>query len=341
MPAQPLREQASFRRSERNEHASFLQAYARGQTEGDDECAAVAQTVLFDIFVPSSRTQPVLLTNGAKSVTSRASSELLLVGSYPADSTDTALRTAAAGFSDLVFALPDGETGLRARWVAHEYYTLISPNPAVETINVIPSGAKPRQEWEKPMFRIRPGVQDLHFVSWPRIDETIASYREFRALRHAGVIPAHLRFQVGLPFPFSAMHAFKENFAADYPVAERAYEDLVTREFARLLAEIPADELAIQWDVCYEVLDIERVLPWSGEGAWERFAGPVNRITRLIPEEVAVGYHLCYGTSPEWPMYEARDMELVVRMANYAVANSGRTVDWLHLAGPRTLRSED
>jgi len=89
------------------------------------------------------------------------------------------------------------------------------------------------------------------------------------------------------------------------------------------------------------VLDLEGVLAWTAPGAWERFAGPVGRLTRLIPPEVLVGYHLCYGTFPEWPMYEARDMALLVRMANYAVANSGRPVDWLHLAGPRYLRSED
>ena len=40
-------------------------------------------------------------------------------------------------------------------------------------------------------------------------------------------------------------------------------------------------------------------------------------------------------------MYEARDMSLLVRMANYAVGHSGRPVDWLHLAGARYLRSED
>ena len=40
-------------------------------------------------------------------------------------------------------------------------------------------------------------------------------------------------------------------------------------------------------------------------------------------------------------MYEARDYAVLVRMANFAVANSGRTVDWLHMAGPRYLRSED
>ena len=70
----------------------------------------------------------------------------------------------------------------------------------------------------------------------------------------------------------------------------------------------------------------------GGDGAWERFAGPVGRLTRLIPEEVLVGYHLCYGTFPEWPMYEARDMGLMVRMANYAVADSGRAG---RLAAPR------
>jgi len=163
----------------------------------------------------------------------------------------------------------------------------------------------------------------------------------FKTLRAEGVIPAGTRFQVGLPFPASALNGFKADFAADYPVASRAFEDLVARELARLTAAVPPAELAIQWDLAYETQDIERVLAWTPEGAWERFAGPVTRLTRLIPPEVLVGYHLCYGTFPEWPMYEARDMGLLVRMANFAVAHSGRTVDWLHLAGPRYLRSED
>jgi hypothetical protein len=146
---------------------------------------------------------------------------------------------------------------------------------------------------------------------------------------------------VGLPFPASALNGFKADFAADYPIAERGYEELVARELRRLTAAIPPGELAIQWDIAYEVLDIEGVLAWTAPGAWERFTGPVGRLTRLIPEEVLVGYHLCYGTFPDWPMYEARHMGLLVQMANHAVANSGRTVDWLHLAGPRYLRSED
>ena len=45
----------------------------------------------------------------------RVDSELLLVGSLPADSAESALRSAASFFGDLVFALPDGETGPRAK----------------------------------------------------------------------------------------------------------------------------------------------------------------------------------------------------------------------------------
>jgi len=272
----------------------------------------------------------------------RVHSELLLVGSLPVDSTEQAFRLGAELFGDLVFALPDGETGPRAAWVGYERERLVRPNPGVEVVHETesPTGI-PRHAYETPVFAIRAGVTELSWDSWPRIDDAIASYRVFRALREDGLIPGHLRFQVGLPFPSSALNAFKADFASDYPVAERAFEDLVGRELDRLVAEIPAADLAIQWDSAYEVQDLEGVLAWTADGAWERFAGPVSRLTRLIPEEVLVGYHLCYGTFPEWPMYEARDLELVVKMANHAIAYSGRLVDWVHLAGPRYLRSED
>ena len=275
-------------------------------------------------------------------MSSRVHSPLLLVGSLPADSTEAALHAGAELFGDLVFALPDGETGPRAAWVGYEREQLARPNPDVVVVeeSESPTG-RPRHAYETPVFGIREGVSELQFDSWPRIDDAITSYQSFRALKEEGVIPVDLRFQIGLPFPSSALNAFKADFAAHYPIAERGFEKLVAREIERLTEAIPPEELAIQWDCAYETQDIEGVLAWTSEGAWERFAGPVTRLTRLIPEEVLVGYHLCYGTFPEWPMYEARDYAVLVRMANFAVANSGRPVDWLHLAGPRYLRSED
>lgn len=275
-------------------------------------------------------------------MTARVTSELLLVGSLPAESTEAAFRKGAQYFGELVFALPDGETGPRAAWVGYERERLVRPNPDVVVVEetASPTGI-PRHAYETPVFGVREGAARLHWDSWPRIDDAIESYAVFRRLREEGVIPAGLRFQVGLPFPASAMNAFKADYARDYPIAAAGFEDLVARELVRLTEAVPPEELAIQWDNAYETQDIEGVLAWTPDGAWERFAGPVTRLTRLIPEEVLVGYHLCYGTFPEWPMYEAQDMSVMVRMANHAVAESGRRVDWLHMAGPRYLRSED
>jgi hypothetical protein len=272
----------------------------------------------------------------------RVTSPLLLVGSLPADSTDAALRDGAELFGDLVFALPDGETGRRAAWVGYERERLVRPHPDVETVATTesPTG-RPRHAYETPVFKIRVGVTELHWDSWARIDDAIASHERFRALREEGVVPAGVRFQVGLPFPSSALNGFKADFAGDYPIAAKGFAELVARELDRLTSAVPPSELAIQWDVCYEVLDIEGVVAWMGDGAWERFADAVSTLTPLVPEEVLLGYHFCYGTFPDWPMYEPRDMSLMVRMANHAVAHSGRSVDWVHMAGPKYLRSED
>ena len=269
----------------------------------------------------------------------RINSDLLLVGSLPAGSTEEALRAGGELFGDLVFALPDGETGPRRMWAAYEHVSMLAPHPDVETVD---QGAMPpRHVGQMPVLAVREGQRELRFDRWPRIDDAIESYGLFRAMRAQGVIPAHVRFQVALPFRTSISPAFQRSFSHDFPIVAAAFEELFAREIERLTDAIPPDDLAIQWDVCWEVLDLEGVISWMDDAAWERFAGPVTRITRLIPEQTLVGYHLCYGTFPVWPMHEARDMELLVRMANYAVGHSGRPVDFVHLAGPRDLRSED
>src|SRR3954464_161421 len=278
---------------------------------------------------------------GGRRMSGRVTSDLLLVGSLPVGSTEEAFRQGAALLGPLWFAPPDGERGPRVAWVSYERERLARPNPAIEVVEetASPTGL-PRHAYETPVFSVRDGAE-VRFDRWPRIDDAIESYGVFTRLREDGAIPAGRRFQVGLPFPTSALNAFKADFASDYAAAEPAFEDLVARELRRLMEAIPPQDLALQWDVCYEVLDMEGVVAWFSGDAWERFTGPVARLTSQIPEEVLVGYHLCYGTFPEWPMYEAQDMSVMVRMANHAVAESGRRVDWLHMAGPRYLRSED
>src|SRR3954469_21089869 len=144
----------------------------------------------------------------------RVTSDLLLVGSLPADSTEAAFRAGAKHFSDLVFALPDGETGPRAAWVGYERERLARPNPDVVFVTETesPTGI-PRPAYETPIFAIREGVEQLQWDTWPRIDDAIASYEVFTRLRDEGAIPAGMRFQRRLPVPPSALNALKADFA--------------------------------------------------------------------------------------------------------------------------------
>src|SRR3954467_13257313 len=263
-------------------------------------------------------------------MSARVTSELLLVGSLPASSTEEALRAGCDLFGDLVFALPDGETGPRALWAAYDHNTMLEPNEGVE---VVERGAIPPRHVEQiTVLGVKDGVSELHFERWPRIDDAIASYRVFKSLRDEGVIPAGGRFQVSLPFRTSGNASFKRNWEHDFPIVAAAYEDVFAREIVRLADAIPPEDLAIQWDVCWEVLNLEGVIDWMKGDAWARFAEPVTRMTRLIPQEALVGYHLCYGTFPTWPMYEADDMSEYVKMSNFVVESYHSTFDFVDVA---------
>ena len=282
-------------------------------------------------------------------MTGRVSSDFMLVGSLPSATTEDALRTCGTLFGDCCFALPDGETGNRALWICQEANWLFRPHPDLEVLHTpkdTPPGFPdwvPGHQWDMQEFRVKPGVSSLKFENWLRMDEAIESYQTFCSLRDEGVIPAAVRFQIGLPYPNSAIGMwFRDDFPNDYPIVAKAYEELVERQLHRLFQAVPAEDIAIQWDVCVEVLDIEGILQWMNKDkSWERYADPIPRLAQFVPEQALLGYHLCYGTFPAWPMYETKDMSLVVRMANAAVAASGRTVDFLHLAGPKTSRSDD
>src|SRR6476646_5698326 len=168
----------------------------------------------------------------------RVDSELLLVGNLPAASSEQALRAGGDLFADLTFALPDGETGPREMWTGYEGMNLFAVNPGIEVLRNVEG--LPRDIYDIRFYGVRDGVSELHFDSWPRIDDAIESYGVFSKLRDQGVIPPHLRFQVCLPFPTSSLCSLVD-FNKDFPIIAPAFEDLMARETERLLDVIPAE----------------------------------------------------------------------------------------------------
>lgn len=91
-----------------------------------------------------------------------------------------------------------------------------------------------------------------------RYDEAaIASYQLFADLKAQGLIPKHVRFQVGMPTPLSVVAGFvMDQYRA---TVEPLYEQQLITALRNIQAAIPADQLAIQIEVVTEIGMIESV----------------------------------------------------------------------------------
>lgn len=113
-------------------------------------------------------------------------------------------------------------------------------------------------------------------------------------------MPAGVRFQVSLPTPLAVISSFFHG--DDRAAIEPVYTSAIVRELDRILAAIPHEDLAVQWDVASEMGIIERAAGYGSvmEAWWpgDPFDGLVSRLAVLVdavPADVEVGVHLCYG----------------------------------------------
>ncbi len=271
-----------------------------------------------------------------------ARGDVLLVGSVPLADAEAVFTTCGHALGDHLASLPDGETGDRRIWIVYQAYRVFDGHPQLETVQ------RPRGLADEPwipaglddlwQFKVRPGAGPLHFETLRYADDAIASYARFQALRAAGGLPAGLRFQVCLPTPVGVCGVFFPDLATR-PAVEAAYADAMGRELDRLCAAVPGSDLAVQWDVCTELMEIEGVFPAPGD-PWQRYEQALGALLGRVPADALLGYHFCYADLGHRHMVEPKHLGLCVRMANAAVARSGRRVDWVHMPVPRD-RTDD
>jgi SAM-dependent methyltransferase len=246
-----------------------------------------------------------------------------LVGSIPLGSAEEVFRGVAGAIGDRLRRLPDGETGARSDWIVWQY-PLFSSRPQFE---MGPPGASSYRAL--PQLRLRTGVDTsgLAFEELGYASAAMASYDTFARLKRDGAIPAGCRFLVSLPTPLAPVSAFVA--LEDQAELEPVYEAQMQAEVERILAAIPADQLAIQWDARYEFAMLEGAIEvWFDDVQ----AGVVERLQRLgslVPEGVELGYHLCYGDDESGHFAEPEDAAKLV-----AVANALAAPDWIHLPVP-------
>jgi len=143
-----------------------------------------------------------------------------------------------------------------------------------------------------------------------------------------------VRFQVSLPTPWGVINPFVQQPDAQqvYP----AYERAMLREVERICNAIPHDDLAIQWDVCIEMIAWDGRWPTNPPfpGMREMFASIFARLGAAVPADVELGFHLCYGDLDAKHFVQPTDTTKMVEMANLLARAVPRTITWMHMPVP-------
>jgi hypothetical protein len=253
------------------------------------------------------------------------------VGSIGLDTVEEVFAACGGLLGPYLKRVPDGEPGGRRLWISWQF-PLLRASPFlkadVSTHRAGGVGFHP--------LMLSDGVkpEDVRFGELGYAHEARASYLDFTAARAKGVLPPHVRFQVCLPTPFAVIGAFVVESARDAVLS--AYEAAMLREVAAVCAGIPHDDLALQWDICIEMVMWDG--RWPGRlpfpGMEKVFADSFVRLAAAVPSDVELGFHLCYGDLDARHFVEPIDMTKMVELANLIAASVERPIAWLHMPVP-------
>lgn len=261
-----------------------------------------------------------------------------LVGSLALPSVPLVFESAGSVLGRRLSRVPDGEPGGRNLWISWQY-PLLRANPF---LRVDPEPERQSGTGFKLLCRgenVRP--EEIAFGELGYAREARTSYIDFLRARERGILPPACRFQVCLPTPFAVVYPFVSR--KDVAAIEEAYTAAMLRELASLFAEIPARDLALQWDVCIEMV------MW--EGRFPAYAAPfpdfrrktVERtaaLCRSVPADVELGFHLCYGDWEAKHFVEPTDAGAMVELANALGTAVEHPIAFLHMPVP-VERSDD
>lgn len=262
---------------------------------------------------------------------------VLFIGSAPAKPAKAVFEAISEHVGDLTCAVPDGD---QAGWIGAVYQRHLA-NPQIEVVGMIDffEGGTLKM----PLFRVKPGVKpgDLELGPFGFAEAARDSYAEFKRMRSEGRFAADARFQVCLPTPLLCLQSFKHPMAEFLPAAEAAMAD----ELAAILKVVPAEDLAVQWDVCEPVF--EEVVRRPGEApsmyAWRDKADfpplpamldSIARAAIKVPAGAGLGFHFCYGSAEDKHAVEPANTQLLVDFMNGIAERVSRPIDWMHFPVP-------
>jgi hypothetical protein len=251
-----------------------------------------------------------------------------MVGSINVESSQEAFTACASILGGLLQRFPDGETGERLMWTEWQHNRLLR-HPAFEPASSLSYGRYNGLE----RVRLRSDVADeaIAFASPGYAAAALESFEVFSRLKTQGVVRDDARFLVALPTPLAMLEYV---VVEDTLRVEPAYQQALLDDLAAVCEGIPHRDLAIQWDVCHEMVVLEGLVDAPFERPLAALGERISMLCDAVPRDVDVGLHFCYGSWHEEHFVEPSDMGHMVDLARHSLHDATRPVQFLHFPVP-------
>jgi hypothetical protein len=258
-----------------------------------------------------------------------------LNGSVNLADAETVMREALARIPQGLRRVPDGETGDRQQWILFQFLKFQELDALVlEQTEVDPS------TYTTPKLMLRDGV-DATGIDWPDLGYAGAyqeSYATFEKLEQEGVVPPGVRFQVEYPTPLASIVGFI--VPRDQTTLLPSYEAALFADLDELLAAVPHDRVAVQWDVAVEFGMLEGLME-GGDQDFDAITDHLARCVDRVPAAVPVGLHLCYGDYGHRHFTDPASLEMQIRVIHVVNDKASRPVSWYSVTVPQHVAAPE
>ena len=250
---------------------------------------------------------------------------------------ESVMREIATRVPTGVRRIPDGETGPRQQWIFFQLEKFWQ-TPGLEQAAATDKLAPGYEQMPKVRLADHAEPDD---VRWPNLgyaDAYLESFETFQRLRDEGVVPSDVRFQVEYPTPLASINGWIVR--EDQDRLEPSYERALFADLDRLLAAIPHDDVAVQWDVAVEFAILDGGFEATEAQTFDSIVERLVRCIEHVPADVPAGLHLCYGDYQHQHFKQPESLEAQVRLSNAVSSQAARPVNWIAFTVPQDRSDE-
>ncbi|MGB9185815.1 MAG: hypothetical protein WCB67_17315 [Solirubrobacteraceae bacterium] len=255
-------------------------------------------------------------------------------GSVNLSDAETVMREISSRIPTGVRRMTDGETGDRGYWILFQIQKFLNM-PEFESVSAGQAYETSSDAPEMPQLRLAEGAS-ADTIDWPNLgyaDEYAKSFQIFDRLQQDGTIAAGVRFQMQYPTPLASVAG--TIVPEDLPAVAASYEAALFADLDEVLAKLPHDRCAVQWDVAVEFGLLEGAMGPGSAMPMDQITPGLVRCVDRVPGDVPVGLHLCYGDYGHQHFKQPESVQLQVGLVNAVVSAAQRPVNWASFTVPQ------